>query len=87
MTKIMFLFVFLLRLLVAQEIPNWIVRIPDGIQVRKTQTARIIAGQWTFLIGINEPIMPVSFFKFVDKVQFCCQNVLNHESIDKWIPI
>ena len=87
MTKIVFIFVFLLRLLAAQQIPDWIVPIPDGIQVKETQTAIIIAGQWTFLISINEPTMPVSFFKFIDKVHFSRQNVSNYESIDRWIPI
>ena len=87
MTKIVFIFVFLLRLLAAQQIPDWIVPIPDGIQVKETQTAIIIAGQWAFLISINEPTMPVSFFKFIDKVHFSRQNVSNYESIDRWIPI
>ena len=84
MTKIVFIFVFLLRLLVAQQIPNWIVPIPE---MKETQAARIIAGQWTFRISINEPTMPVSFFKFIDKVHFSRQNVSNYESIDRWIPI
>ena len=87
MTKTMFLFVFLLCLIVAQKIPDLISLILNGIQVKETQTARIIAGQCTFLISISEPIMPVSFFKFVDKVDFARQNVSNNKSIDRWIPI
>ena len=54
--------------------------IKDGIEV-KVKDAYMVAGQWTLLIRLDEPVMPPEFFRFVTKFK---GNVANDNTMGVW---
>ena len=70
-----------LNYILVLALPEWIVPITDGIEVKEVKDAYIVAGQWTLLIRLDEPVMPPEFFRFVTKFK---ANVANENTMGVW---
>ena len=49
--------------------PDWIRKVPDGLELQTDEHCLVIASEWTVLINIDEPQPPLELIRFVDDLQ------------------